>query len=268
MSQVNQVDCPICGSFFSASSVNEHVNKCLNAKEASPPNEKRCTPLGTKSRHDCMNSSPLGKGTLLQRSSGFFGKRSERKVNNSLMTSPATGTLKRSLSNSFSNLAGNSDANPLSKRLKQNEAPKTSKSEPKSTENNAGLSSGTSNSISGHSSTSSSSGKKDGQKSKNSQFLPLAERMRPKTLAEYVGQSKVLGENSLLRTLLEAEEIPSMILWGPPGCGKVIKTGIFLFTAREGGTDGGQNTDPQSMGIHRLPIWTTLKWTMPLKFSD
>lgn len=58
-------------------------------------------------------------------------------------------------------------------------------------------------------------------KSRNDQFKPLAERMRPKTLAEYVGQSKVLGSNSLLRTLLEAEEIPSMILWGPPGCGKV-----------------------------------------------
>lgn len=224
MSQANQVDCPVCGSSFSASSVNEHVNKCLNAKEVSPPNEKRCTPPGirTKSRHDCMNSSPLGKGSLLQKSSGIFGKRSERKVNNSLMTSPATGTLKRSLSNNFSNLAGNLDADPPSKRLKQNEDPKSSKSDPKSTKSNSGLPSGTSNSISGYSSTSSSfSSKKDGQKSKNSQFLPLAERMRPKTLAEYVGQSKVLGENSLLRTLLEAEEIPSMILWGPPGCGKV-----------------------------------------------
>lgn len=55
--------------------------------------------------------------------------------------------------------------------------------------------------------------------------MPLAERMRPKTLAEYVGQSQVLGQNSLLRTLLEAEEIPSMILWGPPGCGKVNSGG-------------------------------------------
>lgn len=62
--------------------------------------------------------------------------------------------------------------------------------------------------------------------------MPLAERMRPKTLAEYVGQSQVLGRNSLLRTLLEAEEIPSMILWGPPGCGKTTLAHIIANLAR------------------------------------
>jgi hypothetical protein len=53
------------------------------------------------------------------------------------------------------------------------------------------------------------------------EFVPLAERMRPCSLHDYVGQSKVVGKNSLLRSLLEANEVPSMILWGPPGCGKV-----------------------------------------------
>src|SRR5215470_9713828 len=49
---------------------------------------------------------------------------------------------------------------------------------------------------------------------------PLAERMRPQTLAEFVGQAHVLGPGKLLRRALEAKELPSLILWGPPGTGK------------------------------------------------
>jgi putative ATPase len=49
---------------------------------------------------------------------------------------------------------------------------------------------------------------------------PLAERMRPRTLAEFVGQTHVLGPGKLLRRALEARELPSLILWGPPGTGK------------------------------------------------
>ena len=50
---------------------------------------------------------------------------------------------------------------------------------------------------------------------------PLAELMRPNTLEEYFGQNKVVGESTLIRSLLNSHEIPSLILWGPPGCGKV-----------------------------------------------
>jgi putative ATPase len=50
---------------------------------------------------------------------------------------------------------------------------------------------------------------------------PLADRMRPRTLDELVGQEDIVGEGTLLRTALEAGELTqSMILWGPPGCGK------------------------------------------------
>lgn len=50
---------------------------------------------------------------------------------------------------------------------------------------------------------------------------PLAEQLRPDTLGDYVGQERVLGAQTLLRSLLESHEVPSLILWGPPGCGKV-----------------------------------------------
>ncbi len=52
------------------------------------------------------------------------------------------------------------------------------------------------------------------------QQIPLAERMRPATLDEFVGQERLLAPGSLLRQIIEADEIPSFILWGPPGTGK------------------------------------------------
>lgn len=49
---------------------------------------------------------------------------------------------------------------------------------------------------------------------------PLAERRRPKTLTAFLGQKKLLGEGSYLRQMIERDVVPSLIFWGPPGCGK------------------------------------------------
>jgi putative ATPase len=49
---------------------------------------------------------------------------------------------------------------------------------------------------------------------------PLAERMRPRSLDEVLGQDHLLGGGAALRSLAEANTLPSLILWGPPGCGK------------------------------------------------
>jgi putative ATPase len=49
---------------------------------------------------------------------------------------------------------------------------------------------------------------------------PLAERMRPRTLEEFAGQDHLLGKGKPLRQLIERDQVPSMILWGPPGTGK------------------------------------------------
>eukprot|EP01105_Mastigella_eilhardi_P001431 TRINITY_DN1171_c0_g1_i5.p1 TRINITY_DN1171_c0_g1~~TRINITY_DN1171_c0_g1_i5.p1 ORF type:complete len:363 (+),score=62.50 TRINITY_DN1171_c0_g1_i5:51-1139(+) len=50
--------------------------------------------------------------------------------------------------------------------------------------------------------------------------VPLADKVRPQTLAEYVGQEEVLGEGTPLRTLIDNDSVPSLIMWGPPGVGK------------------------------------------------
>ena len=50
--------------------------------------------------------------------------------------------------------------------------------------------------------------------------IPLAERLRPTTLDDYIGQKHLIGENAVLRRAIESGRIPSMIFWGPPGVGK------------------------------------------------
>ncbi|XP_026570781.1 ATPase WRNIP1 [Pseudonaja textilis] len=65
---------------------------------------------------------------------------------------------------------------------------------------------------------------------------PLADKMRPSHLGDYVGQNQVLGKETLLRSLLEAHEIPSLILWGPPGCGKTSLAHIIASSSKKNGT--------------------------------
>ncbi|RFM25966.1 replication-associated recombination protein A [Deminuibacter soli] len=60
--------------------------------------------------------------------------------------------------------------------------------------------------------------------------IPLAERMRPATLDELVGQQHLTGKGSILRTAIDNGSIPSMILWGPPGVGKTTIANIIAHT--------------------------------------
>ncbi|MGH7266566.1 MAG: replication-associated recombination protein A [Candidatus Rokuibacteriota bacterium] len=63
-------------------------------------------------------------------------------------------------------------------------------------------------------------------------IAPLADRMRPRTLDEFVGQGHLVGSGRLLRTALESGDLHSMILWGPPGTGKTTLAGLMAARAR------------------------------------
>ena len=61
---------------------------------------------------------------------------------------------------------------------------------------------------------------------------PLADRMRPETIEEYVGQLHILGPGKPLRRQIERDELGSMILWGPPGSGKTTLATIVARKTR------------------------------------
>src|SRR3982075_4588058 len=67
---------------------------------------------------------------------------------------------------------------------------------------------------------------------KDPSLVPLAERMRPRTVDEIVGQPHILGPNTLLREAIETDQVPSLIFWGPPGTGKTTLARVIAAATR------------------------------------
>jgi replication-associated recombination protein RarA len=61
---------------------------------------------------------------------------------------------------------------------------------------------------------------------------PLADRMRPRSLDEVVGQDELVGPGAPLRALVESDALPSLVLWGPPGSGKTTLARLLAAIPR------------------------------------
>ncbi|RLU24316.1 hypothetical protein DMN91_002404 [Ooceraea biroi] len=69
-------------------------------------------------------------------------------------------------------------------------------------------------------------------KKSKTELVPLAEQMRPTSLLNFVGQRHILGPRAMLSELLQKGEIPNMILWGPPGCGKTSLANVVAHMCK------------------------------------
>src|ERR1700754_1394343 len=89
---------------------------------------------------------------------------------------------------------------------------------------------------------------------------PLAERMRPRTFDEFVGQDDLLSPGQPLREAIERDLLQSIILWGPPGTGKTTLARIIADTTKARFVSGGDQGNPRRDGrsrarppLHRPP---------------
>lgn len=191
------VECPLCSQSFQPSVINRHVNNCLNITDSSSgssnPGKKR--------------KSSEGQGASPQKSAWGSLKPSKSvagpSVKKAKTTSPKKSQSKKNVNHNYAqreDFDNNAENTPFveKNRTKSNNIPvfgMPQRPDP-------------SDSVGG--------------------VVPLAEKLRPLSLEDYVGQEKAVGKKSMLRNLMKSNDIPSMILWGPPGCGKVR---IICFTS-------------------------------------
>lgn len=190
------VECPLCSQSFQPSVINRHVNNCLNVTDSS----SGTTDQGKKRKSSEGPGSPKSAWGSLKPQKPAAGPSAKK----AKTASPKKGQSKKSVNNNSvqgDKYVNNAENTPFVEKPKSN----------------------TSNiPVFGMS-------KQADSVDSVSSVVPLAEKLRPLSLEDYVGQEKAVGKKSMLRSLMKSNDIPSMILWGPPGCGKVRENSFFFF---------------------------------------
>ena len=202
------VKCPVCSQSLVNWMINQHIEECLSRNDDETPPSKLEVLKNTASN---LSKSPdVTQSRKSTKSSSFIAGNKLSKTK-----SPESSESRKNESRSFTS--------PPFKRAKMEKiGPTTSvlKKNDGKVEERPVLKQNTKQEV-------------NGTKAKREKFVPLAEKLRPQTLDEYVGQTRIIGDKSMLKNLLESDEVPSMIFWGPPGCGKVDN--MFLYGFRKGG---------------------------------
>lgn len=191
------VQCPVCALHIPATNINSHLDSCLDMKPSGlMPKKRRLSsqegqsPQGSSVQRRTFSSLPPSFPVFQQH------KTSEREETPSKSPFfPVSSPKSTDMTHKWKDI----HAGPSSETIKKDQY------------NNA--MEHHNDNIQSHTKGKNMTDQLDGK--------PLADKMRPASLQDYRGQDKVLGEDTMLRKLLQANDIPSIILWGPPGCGKV-----------------------------------------------
>ena len=206
------VQCPICNRFFGSSKINTHVNWCLgDENDRNDPSEAR----GIESEA-CSMEEPKKKRL-----------KTDAEVAKNSPAMPNEGTMATEKEGNWNFMMGKKQAtvSPGKSKAKFEQIKPVCDDKAKRVVNVGGNFLNVPRKTPCFSESKAETSKtlisnKDSHVDIHSN-VPLAERMRPVTLDGYIGQDQAIGRKKLLRSLFEASKIPSMILWGPPGCGKV-----------------------------------------------
>ena len=192
------VECPVCSRSFVNWTINQHIEECLSRNDDNIPTVKKEVNKNKPSSVKLSKSPETAQNKKNVKSPCINGSK--------LSKSPESTENRRNKPGSFTS--------PPLKRARVDNSQATSVVK-QNGEHNQKMPTMVSSKQNTHQEVPEA-------KTKKSKFVPLAEKLRPQTLQEYVGQTQILSDKSMLKRLLEAVEIPSMIFWGPPGCGKVV----------------------------------------------
>ncbi|XP_042354006.1 ATPase WRNIP1 [Plectropomus leopardus] len=222
MTSTDPVQCPVCFKDFQPATINGHLDVCLlkSVSDSSPPATHENEPPSKKSRVSA-ETEPPGPGV----NHPAAGSSSAAAPPSSSMFSLFQANKSKTSVQSERNVSFPSKQSAVNKGVKRN--------------------------LPGEAEAGAAEGSERSQPSADKHTMrtadlsprtllttnkPLAEVLRPNTLQEYFGQNKVVGQQTLIRSLLDSQEIPSLILWGPPGCGKTTLAHIIASTSKKKGT--------------------------------
>lgn len=195
----SDTECPVCGKYFSGKSIEAHVNRCIFLNS-----------------HDEPTVPPSKEAANKRSFSIFAGSQSNSTATSSEVLVGSGATAKKKSKTTLSTATANTKIGSPS-----------SSSSYKAFQTNPSLTSNTSSSPDANNTA------KPMAQNSSVKSIPLAEKMRPETIENYIGQSHVMAKNAILRKILDKNEIPSMILWGPPGVGKTTLAHIIANRCKQ-----------------------------------
>lgn len=194
--------CPICHKLVSLHAINNHIDICLL-----PGGRELHTELSESDTEIQTSTSRVTQSDLVTKSTEPLRKRKSQSPSprSSKQSFLSFGQTELHQTNTSTPPASKSRRLHLSLSTQSASTIKSSADDHKETA-----------AVAGHMTVGKTSSGTGGELS-----VPLAEAMRPSCIEDYVGQENAIGKNAILRTILESGNVPSLIFWGPPGCGKV-----------------------------------------------